>query len=614
MQDNFEYDKNASSAVVVPIGSLEGKERAEARSVPTPSGGQGAGTEDRWRGYSGGVSLGMPLDPDSAAGSIVGKTLTGLSNIISTVELSLEIVKTIGTIINAFQSDVNSLFTALNVAIKAILKSLEEIAVSLSSTGVYGLLVTPSISPFSPDSPSGGFPEFKAKVNHALTNKSDPNRPVFYEGDYIGGVVIALVGASNIGDLLKDLQVLSKFFKNESQKLSPVANLTATPGLFYKSEMPSFGGSVGGFLTSSIFGVKEPAIKITWSSPKGIPIEGYRVYRSKTLEGEYPEEDKKVSADSWVNANKPLRVYRDFAFNNGNPILIKGSKENMSYTDFEVINGEMYFYKVAPLLKDKNGEYVEDETIGGFTSARATSCVPESYAESSYETPDGLLQGVATGDPPYWSNISLRGLIGESLDAILNGLSDISLRFEAVAVSNSQHYSTFLDALERWVKKIAEFLEKLKAILDSLRALQLSGSAMVLTIPVERGGVEGFRRRFNAARLPSAISLGGGATASGAFDEEAPNPFQGNLCSVCAGAVLLTGAITLESLDRLGGASKDEVSKIKRAGQFERAKKAYDVARRKELDNGLIGDTLETSTKYAQKTLEFLTSLVSGGS
>jgi chemotaxis protein histidine kinase CheA len=615
-----------SEAIAAAKSAAEAARVAEANAAKAAA----ASAGDRWKGYSTGISLASFLSNDTMQGRMVRKTVNGLSDLVTVMEVSVTILKTIGTIINAFQSDINNLMVVLNFAIKAMIKVLEELAVSLASTGIYGLLVTPSISPFSPDSPSGGFKEFKAKVNNALTNKSDPNRPVFFEGDIMGGVVVALVGATNIGDLLKDLQVLAKFFQDESVKLAPVRSLVATPGLFYKSEEKGVVGTTLGYLQAMTTGAKYPGIKISWSEAEGIPIDGYRIRRSKSAKGDFPEKDVTVPKDSLINPGMPLREYKDVLFNNDTPLDLTGFGDNTSYVDFEVQDGETYYYKVSPLLKNKDGDFVEDPTIGGYTSAVASSCLPDSVADSTYETPKGLLAGVATGDPPYWSNMTLRGLLGESLDSILKSLTDLAKRFEAVTESNTKHFDKLIKTLTRWIKKLTEFLDKLKAVLAALKALQLSGAAMILSIPSEKGGIAGFKKRFNAAKLPEPSNLGklannlvshtSGSVESFAKDnlvppvnQSTPNPFEENLCSVCAGLVLLVGAPTPASLDKLGGVAKAEMEKIKQAGKFDSTKKAVKAARKKDYTNGKGKGKGDDDTSFADETISFLTGLFAGG-
>jgi hypothetical protein len=257
---------------------------------------------------------------------------------------------------------------------------------------------------------------------------------------------------------------------------------------------------------------------------------------------------------------------------------------------------------------------VEDPTIGGFTHATATSCVPTDWLDSKYETPDGLMQGVATGDPPFWNNISLRGLLGESFDAILKGLNDIAKRFEAVTESSSKHFEKLIKTLEKWLKNLKEFLEKLKAVLESLKALQFSSAAMILTIPSEKGGVEGFKRRFNSATVGKAYS--GFSALKGEKEkydlEKQANPFEDTLCSVCAGMVILVGAPTPESVKKLGGVAKGELDKIKAAGNFDKAKAAMKAARSKDFSNGKASSADDDSGQFLDQTISFLTGLFSG--
>lgn len=584
---------------------------------------------DRWRGYASGFSAASLVD--DATKEAANTTINGVGTLVDGLSIAIEVLKAVSVVINAFQQDWDNLFLVVNYAVKELLKVLEEILVSIASTGVYGLLVYPSITPFSPDYKPAGFPEFKAKVSNALTNVSDPNRPIFYEGDYLGGVVLALVGATNLGDLLKDLQALAKYLNDESLKLAPVSALTATPGLFYKTEEQSKGGSVANvaltasnFLTSSIGGVKYPAIKLTWASPEGIPIDGYRIRRNMGKpQGVYT---KKKDEGSQINPNDYFKTFYDPTFRLSDTFTSKTDRffdvwaktfgDDTSFTDFEVDDGALYYYSVTPLIKNKNGDMLESPGIGGFTSAVASTCLPDSALKTSYETPDGFRQGVATGDPPYWVNTNLRGMLGDTFDSLMSGLYGLAKRLETVSESNTKHFDKMIKTMEKWIENLEKFITKLKEVLDALRALQFSGAAMILAIPSEKGGIEGFKKRFEDAALPDPTPFykhaGERKVTEGSTLPKIPNPFEDNLCAVCGGLVLIAGAPNPgASFDKLAGATKAQIQKVKQAGQFESAKKAFKEARERDYTQGK-SDSAKDLSKYADKVISTITGFMGG--
>jgi len=543
-------------------------------------------SSDKWREASKTISLAAYTDNE-----IISKSINTFDSMISMCESIIAILKTLGKLINAFQTDYNNLLKVINAVISSIIESIEELMVSLSSTGLYVLPVVPNASPFEPDEEAGGgFDAFMSKVKKAMTNKLDPNRPIFYEGDYVGGLVVVLTAGTNLGDLVKDFEILLRFLQDEPNRniLSPVLGLSATPGLYYKNanawNSSSFKAAWEYISTDTIIGSKYPGIKLTWSPPAGVPVDGYKIDRSKTAEGS-PRSNKEL-ANATANENETTKEYIDYSFNKGVSVNISGSDDNMEFTDFEVEDGITYYYKVTPYLLSKTNDIVDCKTISSYTSATARTCVPQSAIESNYETPDGLLKGVATGDPPYWSNTNLRGLFGPELDSLLDSMHGLAKRFGAVSTTSSSHFDRFILLLEKWIDFLADLIAKIKAVIEALSAFKLSGSASLLVIPAEYGGITGFRDRVSAATIPSAMA-------------EAIK--QDGACSVYAGMVILAGAPTNKSLDRVGEETSIGVAKIRSEGNFEKAKAAYEET--KSATNDLA------SHEYVQKTIEFITRL-----
>jgi len=613
-------DPNLKSEVAIPLGVFKATAQAQqAKAKQASSATSSTSTRtgdsptevvsgkpkvtDTWRDL-GKVNinpLGNTLDKP-----IVRKSVNALSDVIGTIEAAIEILKITGKIINAFQSDANSLFVVINFAIQAIIDVLKELAVSISSTGVYVLPLLPETSPFDPSTPAGGgFKEVMAKVNHSLTNSQDPNRPVFFDGDYLGSVIFLLTAGTNAGDVIKDLSILVKFLQGDDSgsKLSTVTALNATPGLYYETEGQSAStyDTITDYLSAAA-GVKLPGIKVSWGAPQGIPgIYGYRIYRSKTQEGTPELDDKgnllRVPADSPFNAGRTITQYVDYAFNNGKPVLIKESKKNkLEYVDFEVYDGEIYFYKVVPVFKDSAGSIVEGEVISQYTSAKASACLPSDLLLNTYETPDGLLRGKASGDPPYWNNVTLRGLLGESMDSLLRSVQSLADRLKGVSTSSSKHFEELIETLQDWVDDLTVLLEKIKKFLESLKALQFSANAMVLTIPSESGGVAGLKSRINQAGFSSNLRQYLDAT--------------DNNCTIYGGLMFVVGAPTGSSFDKLGNVASDELDKIKKAGNFESAKAQFSAGRKGLADK--VGNEDDTDFGYAEDIMGFLTGLFGG--
>lgn len=602
-QDPLKETKLSIPYEVFRAGALTAANQADQAKANDPAGRKQAGDtgstpRDVWKSYEGNINPlgGITENP------LIRKSVNGLDTVIGTLRAALDVLGTVGKLLNVFQSDLNSLFTVIDFALQSILEAIKEIAVSLSSTGVYVLPLFPEINVFDPGvAAGGGFKEAKAKINHALTNRLDPNRPVFFEGDYLGAVIILASAGTNAGDLLNDLTILSRFFDGDEPgfKLSPVRSLVATPGLYYKTEDGIDG--LGDVLSAAV-GQKFPAIKVTWGEPEGIPgITGYRVYRSKSQEGT-PELDgdgnlKRVPSESPFNAGKAIYKYSDLSFNGGEPVFIKNDYfSDLEYTDFEVTDGEVYFYKVVPLLKASDGRLVEGEVISQYVSAKASSCIPSDLLAGTYETPDGLLRGKAEGDPPYWSNLTLRGLLGENLDTTLRYLQSLADRLKGVSVSSAKHFDNMLETLEDWVSELSHVVGLVKNVLESLQALQFSSSSMMLSIPAESGGIAGLIQRINNAGLSSELQN---------YLEH-----EDNNCTLYGGLVMVVGSPTGSSLDKLAGVTTEELARIKKAGKFEKAKAQFSAERA-----GLKDKSGKDEAKVyqgAEQVMSFLTGLFGG--
>lgn len=557
-------DPNLKSGVVVPkdvatqLANMQEINRFMAASTTPPesvygfsSNGSSSGSStktDEWIGKS------YQIDPlkDINKAEWINKSLNVYQGIIDTLKVTVEVLTLINQLINVFQSDIDNLFKVLNAAIQLLIDAIEKLLISIASTGVYALPLMPDISPFDPEyKPGGGFDAVMAKVNHALTNQNDPNRPIFVEGDFVGAIIFVLTAGTNVGDLIHDLEVLSKLLKMEGftgYATGPVG-LAAKPGLFSSNK------GVLDSLKSAISGEKKLGIEISWGST-GIPgTSSFDLYRSKVPGGVPALDNKGKAIPGFPNE------FNDALFNGGKPVEIEVDEDDpeaiFSYIDFEVSEGETYYYKVVPGFRYPDGNYTaKAESISGFVSAKAVACIPDDLLTSSYETPDGLRIGPATGEKPYWSSLTLRGLLGESFDTLLFNLNMMADRLKGVTVSSSEHFEKQIKALKKWIKKLTDILNALKDVLESLQKLRLSTAAMMLAIPSESGGIEGLKRRINAA-VPGSDNLK-------KYLEE-----NNSLCNVYGGFMLVVGCPTATSFKNVGAAAVDGAKAVATAASFE---------------------------------------------
>jgi hypothetical protein len=563
-------DPNTKSGMVIPASvaaqalAIQAAARAAAASssAPAPSSeGDNKTHKDEWKD-KGKISIDVKEIIDR---NIDTKTaLKVYDGVVTTLEVTVEVLKTISLLINVFQSDITNLFAVLNTVIQVLIDQLEKMLISIASTGIYALPMWPDISPLDPAfKPGGGFPAVMAKVNHSLTNMQDPNRPIFYEGDYVGAIMVMLNAGTNVGDLIHDMELLAKFFGTDAPtvKFPPPVGLTAKPGLYAEDEKdsPNFGDSFINVVSSTFTGKKVLGIMLSWKTDDLPGLSGFNVYRSKVPKG-IPVIDangKFVQGQaSAVKAATVLGEYADLLFNNGKPVFVDNDPGSpMHFLDLEVISGETYYYKVVPTFQMSDGTNYPAEAANSYISAKAVACIPDDLLQTTYETPSGLLNGLATGDPPYWSNMTLRGLLGPSFDVLLEALTGLADRLKGVTISSKNHFEKLLKLLDKWVKKLKELLVLIKNVLASLEALKFSANAMMLMIPSAKGGIPGLKEQINNAGFEGDLKE---------FLAETDT-----LCNIYGAVLIVVGAPTANTFTNFVGVAKAEGTKLKNAGKMQ---------------------------------------------
>jgi hypothetical protein len=553
---------------------------------------------DRWRGKAGSINPVAAIE--DKYGFKFDSGLSTVEGVIDTLTSVVDILSAVLKLVNTFQSDYNNLFKVLEFTIKQLLKQVQELLVSIASTGIYILPVLPETSPLSRNyKPGGGFNAFKAKVNHGLTNAQDPNRPVFFEGDYMGGVAVALSAGTNLGDLVNDLEVLSKFIGGlfDNDKISPVENAQAVPGLYSVERDTSIFNATVGTVIDNTISPKELGIKLTWSEPRDVQdIKFYRIYRSRSLkgsplldkDGNHQKTDKRKDGFGFEYKYE----YKDYGFNAGSPVFIDVDDiGDLEYLDFEVNYGETYYYRVVPVFKDSEDGLIESKMLSKTVSAKAISCIEDGSFSEFFETPDGLLNGIPKGGAPYWENLSLRDLFGDDFDELFRSLARMVDRLFSVAETSSSHFNQFIDFIKEWLTKLKELVATIRDILEKLRAFKLSASAVSLVIPSEGGGIEGFKDRFNNAVIPEDIKevIGG----------------EGDLCNIYGGFLLLAGSVTGDSFEKSFRLSEEDMARLQAAGQFENFKKDVEAVKNQYDDFSASSDI--------NRAVELIVSMFQGG-
>lgn len=585
-----DIDPDAKSKLVIPQGLTELVDEIAATNAASAdyfntSYGKGPLTEisdatgssaekDKW------VGTAIEVDPMGVINRNfpISKAVNICDDVLMAMSVTVEILKVVSQVINVFQSDIDNLFKVLNIVIEQLIKVIEKMLVSFASTGVYVLPLLPDLSPFDPAyKPGGGFEAAMAKINHALTNPSDPNRPMFSEGDYMGAIICLVTAGSNYGDLLRDLGLLMKFLGMEGENggyaSGPLA-LSAAPGLYSEGDI------------KSLLGVKKLGIQLSWGV-NGFPgTEGFVIRRSTLPLGEfqYTDDSKKTQDLSKVMVYTDL----DGKGDSGNSPTVEIDEDNpeptYSYIDFDVEDGKTYYYQVTPYLRHDRDMWVNDPakapypnmvdgevaSIAGYASATATGCIPDSVLTSTYETPTGLRVGLATGDKPYWTTLTLRGLLGEAFDSLLQAINDLADRIKGVTVSSTALFEKQIKMLERWIKKLTELLDRIKAVIEALNNLKFSAATMMLTIAPERGGMESLKARIGKATF-SDSPVGGSMQVTLKEYMETNN----SLCNVYGGFMILVGAPSIgSSLDKLTKTATSGAREIATAASFREGRQA----------------------------------------
>jgi len=604
ISDNPSFDPDKKSLASLPKGAGEFlKESAEQiEEVAATLSAQleaAAANGDQWKGIGGSINPIAAIE--DKYGFKFDSGLSTIEGVIDTLVTLADILTAVLKLINVLQSDFNNLFKALEFLIKQLLNQVKELLISIASTGLYILPVLPDTSPLSRNyRPGGGFNAFKAKVNHGLTNTKDPNRPIFFDGDTLGGVVVALSAGSNHGDIVNDLEVLAKFINGffDNDKIAPVQNVEAVSGLYpvEREEDRGFVEASLDFVSDVTVAPKELGIKLTWSEPFDIQdVKFYYIYRARNFKGTAVRDSSgnKVKSDKRPDGfgGEFLSEYRDYGFNAGKPVLINVEDSGtLEYIDFEVNYGETYYYKIVPAFKDSEDNLVQSKMLSKGVRAKAVGCVEDGEFNKYFETPDGFLNGTPSGGAPYWQNVSLRDLFGDDFDELFRALARMVDRLFSVAETSSAHFNQFLDFIKEWLVKLQKLITLIRNVLEKLRAFKLSASAVSLVIPSENGGIDGFRSRFNNAVIPDNLKE--------VLDSES------DLCNIYGGFVLVAGTVTGDSFEKAYRLSEEDVQRLQEAGEFENFKRDVEAVKASynEFQEGAVVD----------KAVSLITSLFSG--
>ena len=428
------------------------------------------------------------------------KVVDNLSHFLKELDRIQQALLLIVKIMRVFVTDLKSISKAIKFVVKQIVKVIKDMVESLSSTGVYMSVIFPPFD--SRDTKysipiNGGFNEFIAIVNQRCSNSNDPDAPRFGSNDTVGGIIISMVGGDNdpqfLDDMIKNFKVLSKLFPMLAPVAAPPKNVKAVPG-FYKGKD----------------GKKSLGVKITWDHP-GTPLSGFNIYRNRS-----PKPFKvldSIDLSSVGEEERIIEVFNDASFNDGTPVEIKTitGKPSYTYIDFEVTGGKTYYYKVYSTTGYDFGGWgfldrVQSPSSSPVVSATPTNCIPVSELKK-YSVLDKKGNTVKpeefNGD---WQSFSVRTLLGTQIDRLYDLLDLMSEKVQGLVDTSTDSMSKYIEFLEEKILLYTTILNQLEIIIKQLLAYQLRGTMMVLELEPQKGGMQGFLDRFNAATQSGDVS------------------------------------------------------------------------------------------------------------
>ena len=484
--------------------------------------------EKAGKGYSWGAwSIAMDF-------SDMSKVTEGMEKFLEVVDTTTKVVVALLKLIRIFSSDFKSIGRILKVLLKVIVKQVKQIIDSFASSGVYVSLIFPDFDPHRPKFTlpvNGGYKEFVQRVNATCLNSRDEDAPKFGEKDTVGGFILAMIGGSNdpsfLADLITNFQILSKLFRFQNPMPAPAKNIRAVPG-FYKDPEPKNKGKL------------KMGVKITWEHP-GTPISGFVLRRSFYADG------LKVTVKTPPGSKKTVevvRMYRDENFDKERkhfPVVI--GRPKYSFIDFDVEEGELYFYKVFTEVGydfyDKNPVFqrIESPTASKKVFAIPHKRIPlsELVKESVYDEDGNRV------DPKDmeadWQSYTLRTLLGPQVDKLLDLMDKISDKLGGMVSTSGDAMTEYLTFIEKKIKFYLNIINQIADIIERLAQLRLSGTFMVLTISPEVGGMQGFVDKFNSAVLTDDV----GGLQVGTPDKKPPSIASLNDQGIMAGLMFVYG-------------------------------------------------------------------------
>lgn len=389
-------------------------------------------------------------------------------------------------IIRLLSGNVISVSMFFKFTLKMLAKELKGMIDSLASTGLYMSLIVPDFDKKFPKYTIpifGGYQEFITRVNATCLASTDSDAPKFDDADKVGGVIIAMLGGVNDPDFLRNLvenfKKLSELFGFQIPYPSPAMKFKATAGFYGSSD-------------------KKLGVKFTWESP-ATPVKNFLIYRTennkgiplKILSSGFPVDVNVFSVD------EPLTI-----------VEYKFGKVLYSYIDFSIKPETTYYYKIYSVY-GSGTEYIDENPVFMATNSPIATptltvtipqeCIPVSELKKymSMSMRGELLSPFdLEGD---WQSISVRTMLGSKIDSMFNAIDALTEKLTGMVSTGSDAVNDYIKFYGERVSDLLEVIEKIKTIMIWLSQFTMRGTFMILSMPLEEGGMRGFVDRFNKA-------------------------------------------------------------------------------------------------------------------
>lgn len=476
---------------------------------------------DVWKEFSINLGIGDMLSEEA---------LESFNNFLKKVDEIIKKLNIILKILRLFSSDLLNITRALKFAIRQIVETLRDIVNAFMSTGIYTCLIRPDES--EKDNtyiiPTwGSFEEMKSKVAAACLDRENPKSPARLNmGNIVGGFVIGGLAGTNdpsiIDHMISNMQLLSELFGITGSYPSPPKSISAQTGYYNKR------------LDFSL--EKKLGVKISWYRPDSKGVVGYRVFRCRVKDGlSFTEEQRNEmllkhplvrSIDDIRNFDE-ARIYRDDDFE---PQFVLGgiSRDRYKFIDFDVEEGEIYFYTVMSVIKadglvdsDPWNRRLNSPLMSQPVGIRATYCIPTSEIEKEILSIDGDFISAKENYRYDWKYLTIRKYLGPPIEKLLDRVDQFAEQMAGVIQTSSDAMNDYINFMAGKIRTYTRIIQIMLDIVTTLVSFRLRGSLLLLTLEPETGGIENYASRVRDSGLASYDLTT--AEAYDAFGEEALN-------------------------------------------------------------------------------------------